>query len=142
MAQEANSLGLAMLARHAAPLEAALERMEGEERLAPVVLENDLYRRAPRSRVDAALDRLQHLLVIDHQETATAKKADLVLPAASFAEGDGTLVNMEGRAQRFFQSMLPPSTTPISRCARAGAGWMPCKGASNRVRFAGTPSTM
>ncbi|MCR6555152.1 NADH-quinone oxidoreductase subunit G, partial [Aeromonas sp. CPF2-S1] len=66
VAQEANSLGLAMLARHAAPLEAALERMEGEERLALVVLENDLYRRAPRSRVDAALDRLQHLLVIDH----------------------------------------------------------------------------
>ncbi len=107
VAQEANSLGLAMLARHAAPLEAALERMEGEERLALVVLENDLYRRAPRSRVDAALDRLQHLLVIDHQETATAKKADLVLPAASFAEGDGTLVNMEGRAQRFFQVYAP-----------------------------------
>ncbi|WP_368203240.1 NADH-quinone oxidoreductase subunit NuoG [Aeromonas sp. R5-1] len=107
VAQEANSLGLAMLARHAAPLESALERMEGEERLALVVLENDLYRRAPRSRVDAALDRLQHLLVIDHQETATAKKADLVLPAASFAEGDGTLVNMEGRAQRFFQVYAP-----------------------------------
>lgn len=57
--------------------------------------------------MDAALDRLQHLLVIDHQETATTKKADLVLPAASFAEGDGTLVNMEGRAQRFFQVYAP-----------------------------------
>lgn len=107
VAQETNSLGLAMLAGNAAPLEAAFDRIEREEKLALVMLENDLYRRAPRSRVDAALDRLQHLLVIDHQETATAKKADLVLPAASFAEGDGTLVNMEGRAQRFFQVYAP-----------------------------------
>lgn len=107
VAQEVNSLGLAMLARDAAPLEAALERIEGEEKLALVVLENDLYRRAPRSRVDAALDRLQHLLVVDHQATQTAQKASLVLPAASFAEADGTQVNMEGRAQRFFQVYSP-----------------------------------
>lgn len=107
VAQETNSLGLAMLASNAAPLEAALERIEREEKLALVMLENDLYRRAPRSRVDAAIDRLQHLLVIDHQDTGTAQKANLVLPAASFAEADGTLINMEGRAQRFFQVYAP-----------------------------------
>ncbi|HDT5893804.1 NADH dehydrogenase [Aeromonas hydrophila] len=107
VAQETNSLGLAMLAGNAAPLEAALERIEREEKLALVMLENDLYRRAPRSRVDAAIDRLQHLLVVDHQDTGTAQKANLVLPAASFAEADGTLINMEGRAQRFFQVYAP-----------------------------------
>ncbi|MDX7758319.1 NADH-quinone oxidoreductase subunit NuoG [Aeromonas hydrophila] len=107
VAQETNSLGLAMLAGNAAPLEAALERIEKEEKLALVMLENDLYRRAPRSRVDAAIDRLQHLLVVDHQDTGTAQKANLVLPAASFAEADGTLINMEGRAQRFFQVYAP-----------------------------------
>lgn len=108
--QEANSLGLAMLGAQTLsdkPLEAALARIETEEGLALVTLENDLYRRAPRNRVDAALARLQHLLVIDHQATLTANKADLVLPAASFAEADGTLVNMEGRAQRFFQVYAP-----------------------------------
>ncbi|UBR47117.1 NADH-quinone oxidoreductase subunit NuoG [Aeromonas veronii] len=108
--QEANSLGLAMLGAQTLtdkPLEAALARIESEEGLALVTLENDLYRRAPRNRVDAALARLQHLLVIDHQTTPTANKADLVLPAASFAEADGTLVNMEGRAQRFFQVYAP-----------------------------------
>lgn len=108
--QEANSLGLAMLGAQTLsdkPLEAAFERLEAEEGLALVTLENDLYRRAPRNRVDAALARLQHLLVIDHQATLTANKADLVLPAASFAEADGTLVNMEGRAQRFFQVYAP-----------------------------------
>ncbi|MFM4970025.1 NADH-quinone oxidoreductase subunit NuoG [Aeromonas veronii] len=108
--QEANSLGLAMLGAQTLsdkPLEAALARIEAEEGLALVTLENDLYRRAPRNRVDAALARLRHLLVIDHQATPTANKADLVLPAASFAEADGTLVNMEGRAQRFFQVYAP-----------------------------------
>lgn len=108
--QEANSLGLAMLGANTLtdkPLEAALARIEAEEGLALVTLENDIYRRAPRNRVDAALARLQHLLVIDHQATLTANKADLVLPAASFAEADGTLVNMEGRAQRFFQVYAP-----------------------------------
>ena len=107
VAQEANSLGLAMLAGNAAPLEAALTRIEAQDNLALVTLENDLYRRAPRNRVDAAFNRLQHLLVIDHQATQTAQKADLVLPAASFAEADGTLINMEGRAQRFFQVYAP-----------------------------------
>ncbi|MGY3856762.1 NADH-quinone oxidoreductase subunit NuoG [Aeromonas intestinalis] len=107
VAQETNSLGLAMLAQDAAPLEAALARIEGEASLSLIALENDLYRRAPRSRVDGALARLQHLLVVDHQDTATASKADLVLPAASFAEADGTLINMEGRAQRFFQVYAP-----------------------------------
>lgn len=113
--QEANSLGLAMLGTGALPdhalrdkpLEAALARIEANEGLALVTLENDLYRRAPRNRIDGALARLQHLLVIDHQATLTANKADLVLPAASFAEADGTLVNMEGRAQRFFQVYAP-----------------------------------
>ncbi|MBW3777944.1 NADH-quinone oxidoreductase subunit NuoG [Aeromonas veronii] len=108
--QETNSLGLAMLGAQPLTdksLEAALARIEAEEGLALVALENDLYRRAPRNRVDAALARLQYLLVIDHQDTQTAQRADLILPAASFAEADGTLVNMEGRAQRFFQVYAP-----------------------------------
>ena len=38
-------------------------------------------------------------------------KASLILSASSFAESDGTLINHEGRAQRFFQCMSHPSTT-------------------------------
>ena len=37
----------------------------------------------------------------------TSAKAELVLPAASFAEGDGTVVNNEGRAQRSFSVFAP-----------------------------------
>ena len=36
----------------------------------------------------------------------------MVLPAGTFAEADGTLVNNEGRAQRFFQVFVPD----IGRC--------------------------
>lgn len=102
---EVNSLGLAMLG--GMPLEAAFEAIEREADQTLLVLENDLYRRAPRERVDAALSRLHQLIVIDHQETATTARANLVLPAATFAEGDGTQINMEGRAQRLFQVFDP-----------------------------------
>jgi NADH-quinone oxidoreductase subunit G len=97
---EVNSLGLALI--DAQPLEAALALIESGEADRIVVLENDLYRQAPAVRVDAALAKAK-LLVVDHQRTATAERADVLLSAASFAEGDGTVVNNEGRAQRFFQ---------------------------------------
>jgi NADH-quinone oxidoreductase subunit G len=72
-----------------------------------LVLENDLYRRADAALVDAALARARCVVVIDHHLNATGEKAHMLLPAASFAEGDGTLVSSEGRAQRFFQVYDP-----------------------------------
>ncbi|MGL5286824.1 MAG: NADH-quinone oxidoreductase subunit NuoG [Aeromonas sp.] len=102
---EANSLGLAILG--GMPLEQAFEQLAEKPQQALVVLENDLYRRAAHDSVDRAISLAQHLIVVDHQETATTAKAHLVLPAATFAEGDGTLVNMEGRSQRFFQVFDP-----------------------------------
>jgi NADH-quinone oxidoreductase subunit G len=97
---DVNSLGLALI--DAQPLEAALALVESGEANRIVVLETDLYRHAPAVRVDAAL-AASKLVVIDHQRTPTAEHADVLLSAASFAEGDGTVVNNEGRAQRFFQ---------------------------------------
>src|SRR3546814_412400 len=63
--------------------------------------------RTDKARVDAALNAAKVLIVADHQKTATSDRAHLVLPAASFAEGDGTLISQEGRAQRFFQVFDP-----------------------------------
>ncbi|HVT37293.1 MAG TPA: NADH-quinone oxidoreductase subunit NuoG, partial [Nevskiaceae bacterium] len=94
-----NSFGLALIESQDA--ETALASVgEGD---ALVVLENDLYRHAPRALADAALARAKLVIVVDHQRTATTDKAHLVLPAASIFEGDGTAVNFEGRAQRYFQ---------------------------------------
>ena len=107
-APEVNSLGLAML--HAEEggrdLEAAFAQVERGNVDTLVVLENDLYRRAGRVRVDALLARAK-MIVIDHQSHATATKAEVLLSAGSFAESDGTVVNNEGRAQRYFQVYDP-----------------------------------
>ena len=100
---EANSLGMALF--DAPPLDQALERLGGQESVI-VVLENDLDRRLPRETLERVLARAR-LVVLDHQMTATAERATVVLPAATFAEGDGTLINMEGRAQRYFQNFDP-----------------------------------
>ena len=105
IATEANSLGLALLGSPS--LDEALARLNAEPGLTLVVMENDLYRRTGRLQLDAALAKVGRLLVLDHHDTATARKADLLLPAASFAEGDGTVVNSEGRAQRYFQLYEP-----------------------------------
>src|SRR5262249_36517334 len=47
------------------------------------------------------------VIALDYIENRTTSRADLVLPAATFAESDGTMVNNEGRAQRFFQVFAP-----------------------------------
>lgn len=102
---ECNSLGLALM--EASPLSTALAAIEGGEVETLIVLENDLFRRAERPALERALSKVPHLIVVDHLLTDTARAAEVVLPAASFAEGDGTLVSNEGRAQRFFQVLVP-----------------------------------
>jgi NADH-quinone oxidoreductase subunit G len=109
---EVNSAGLGMF--KAPPLDEALALLETWEADAVVVLENDLYRRAPSDVVDNALSQCQHIVVVDHQQTATTDKATLLLPAASFAETDGTVVSQEGRAQKFFQTFEPTYFHPDS----------------------------
>lgn len=46
-----------------------------------------------------ALEKARYLVVQDVQHSALLEHADLVLPAATFAERDGTLTNWEGRRQ-------------------------------------------
>ncbi|SEJ04030.1 NADH-quinone oxidoreductase subunit G [Pseudomonas linyingensis] len=118
---EANSLGLALLGGES--MDAALDALISGQADAVLVLENDLYRRAAADKVDAALAKAKVLIVADHQHTATSARADLVLPAASFAEGDGTLVSQEGRAQRFFQ-VFEPSYYDAEILVREGWRWL------------------
>ncbi|MFC0712178.1 NADH-quinone oxidoreductase subunit NuoG [Azorhizophilus paspali] len=118
---EANSLGLTLFG--GASLDAALERLVSGEADAVVILENDLYRRIEPARVDAALAAAKAVIVADHQRTATAARAHLLLPAASFAEADGTLVSQEGRAQRFFQ-VFDPSYYDAGNLVRESWRWL------------------
>lgn len=118
---EANSLGLAMLGGES--VDAALQAVIDGKADAIVVLENDLYTRTDKAKVDAALTAAKVVIVADHQKTATSDRAHLVLPAASFAEGDGTLVSQEGRAQRFFQ-VFDPQYMDASILVHEGWRWL------------------
>jgi NADH-quinone oxidoreductase subunit G len=58
-------------------------------------------------RSSDALSRLELLIVQELFETETTAFADVVFPAASFAESDGTFTNNDGFVQRVRQSILP-----------------------------------
>jgi len=111
VAPEANSVGLGLLDPNALSLEEIGAAARNGEIKTLVVLENDLYRRAPKAQVDALLGSVANLVVLDTMEHLTAEAAQLVLPVASYAECEGTLVNNEGRAQRFY----PPITASEDR---------------------------
>lgn len=55
-----------------------------------------------------ALESLEFLVVQDIFLTETAELADVVLPAACFAEKDGTFTNTERRMQRVRKAVNPP----------------------------------
>jgi NADH-quinone oxidoreductase subunit G len=102
---ECNSLGLALMdGRNIAE---AFRLVQDEAVEAVIVLENDLFRRANRETVEKFLGGVSHCVLIDHLPNETTANADIILPAATFAEASGTLVNNEGRAQRFFRVFAP-----------------------------------
>lgn len=74
---------------------------------AAVVLENDLFRRSEPGRAGEFLRSVRHVIVLDHVETRTSKHAFAVLPASTFAESDGNIVNSEGRMQRCYKVFTP-----------------------------------
>jgi len=59
--------------------------------------------------VQAALESLEFLLVIDIFPTPTTELAHVILPGASFAESDGTFSNSERRVQRVRKAIEPLS---------------------------------
>jgi formate dehydrogenase (coenzyme F420) alpha subunit len=63
------------------------------------------------SHVTDALGKLDFLVVQDLFLTATAAKANVVLPSASFAERDGTVTNAERRVQRVRKAVEPAGTS-------------------------------
>jgi predicted molibdopterin-dependent oxidoreductase YjgC len=70
--------------------------------------ENPVLSDPNMSHVREALEKLDFLLVQDIFLTETAELADVVLPAASFAEKDGTFTNTERRIQRVRRAVRPP----------------------------------
>ncbi|BCA55389.1 putative NADH-quinone oxidoreductase, subunit G [Nitrospira sp. KM1] len=83
-----------------------LERCRrGEIRALYLIGENPLETLPASLEVQAALERLDLLVVQDPFLTATARLAHIVLPASTYAEKDGTFTNLEGRVLRVRQAM-------------------------------------
>jgi len=100
---EVNSMGMGLMVGASNPLGAGLGKLQSGEAKRVIVLENDLYRRAAKATVDAALTAAAKVLVLDQLPTVTTANADVILPATAFSEHEATYINYEGRAQLSFQ---------------------------------------
>ena len=89
----------------------ALEMMEaareGKVKGMLIMGENPVASFPQPALVKKALSSLDFLVVTDMFPTETVKFASVVLPAASFAEKEGTFTNFEGRVQRLHQALEP-----------------------------------
>lgn len=82
--------------------------MKGDIRALYVFGEDPAIADANIGHVREALKDLDFLVVQDIFLTETAKAADVVLPAACFAEKDGTFASTERRVQRVRKAVEPP----------------------------------
>ncbi|HXV19548.1 MAG TPA: NADH-quinone oxidoreductase subunit NuoG [Desulfuromonadales bacterium] len=73
-----------------------------------IIGEDPLTSYPDRAKVEAALDKASFVVVQDIFLSPTALQADVVLPAASFAEKDGTFTNAERRIQRVRPGIASP----------------------------------
>lgn len=81
-----------------------------------IVLADDPPSVVPRGQQALAeLKKLELLVVLDAFVTPTVEIAHVVLPIATFAETEGTVVNVEGRVQSLRAAVSPPG--------EAQAGW-------------------
>lgn len=79
----------------------------GKIRAMYIMGENPMLSDPDLNHVREALESLDFLVVQDIFLTETAQLADVVLPAVSFAEKDGTFTNTERRVQRVRQAIRP-----------------------------------
>lgn len=86
-------------------IEAALK---GDLKALYIMGENPALSDPDMTHTIGALKKLDFLVVQDIFMTETAELADVVLPAACFAEKDGTFTNTERRVQRVRKAVEPP----------------------------------
>jgi formate dehydrogenase alpha subunit len=82
--------------------------LDGRIRALYVVGENPLLSEPDLHHAEKALDQLDLLVVQDLFMHETAERAHVFLPAAAFAEKEGTFTNSERRVQRVRQALMPP----------------------------------
>jgi formate dehydrogenase (NADP+) alpha subunit len=80
---------------------------DGKIKAIYVMGENPILSDADANHTEKALKKLEFLVVQDLFLTETARLADVVLPAVSFAEKNGTFTNTERRIQRVRKAIEP-----------------------------------
>lgn len=91
---KANSLGMHILGAQS-PEELSKRLGSGVD--VAVLLEN----------VQSDADNASCVIALDYMNGRSVARADAVIPIATFAESTGTIVNNEGRAQRYFRVFAP-----------------------------------
>jgi len=86
---------------------------DGDLKALFIMGENPMLSDPDITHVEEALKRLDFLVVQDIFLTETAKLADVVLPAAAFAEKEGTFTNTERRVQRVRKGLEPPGQARV-----------------------------
>jgi len=81
---------------------------KGDFKAMYIMGENPILSDPDSTHVEQALSNLDFLVVQDIFLTETARLADVVLPAASFAEKTGSYTNTERRVQAGFKAIDPP----------------------------------
>ncbi|MBK7256629.1 MAG: (2Fe-2S)-binding protein [Ignavibacteriae bacterium] len=103
-----NARGVALMgATSSGALVDVLRRIEAGEIRAAFVMEDDI---AADPAIAAALPKLDFLAVHASNESETTRLADVVFPAATFAERNGTYTNFQGVVQR-----IRPSVTTLDQ---------------------------
>ncbi len=82
--------------------------LSGETRAMYVVGENPLLSEPDLHHAEKAIGQLDFLVAQDLFMHETAERANVFLPAAAFAEKEGTFTNSERRVQRVRQALAPP----------------------------------
>lgn len=80
---------------------------EGKIKAMFIMGENPVLTDPDSNHIRAALEKLEFLVVHELFLTETAAYADVILPASSFAECDGTFTNTERRVQRVRRAIDP-----------------------------------
>jgi len=99
-----------------------------------VVGENPLLSEPDLHHAEKALGQLDCLVVQDLFMHETAERAHVFLPAAAFAEKDGTFTNSERRVQRVREAVPPPGQVKPD-------WWITCELARRVARRLGLPET-
>ncbi len=109
---EVNSIGLAAISDKF--LDQAINNAEHNEDSILFVLENDLHQRLDKHKIKELLKQFKNIITLDYLENEINSHATYVLPAGTFAEADGTVINNEARAQRFYKVYVPDNDVKSS----------------------------